>query len=143
MKIKYSVRILVLLITIVSLFSCKKDNADPALSVSETELSFSSEGGTMEITITSNDSWSISNAASAWLQLSQANGNSGTATVQLTAGPNAAGSTRSAILTVNSNNGQSRRVTVSQTSLIYPSYNVAPKSPDASGMSSTVVQLAA
>jgi endoglucanase len=143
MKSKYSVSILVLLISIVSFVSCKKESADPALSVSETELSFSSEGGTLEITVASNDSWSIANPASAWLQLSQANGNSGSATIQITAGLNSAGSTRSTRLIVDSNNGQARRIKVSQAARIYPSYNTTPKSPDASGMTSNAMELAA
>lgn len=140
---KYCVFILIFLVTIVSLTSCKKDEVTPELTVSATELAFAAEGNALEISVTSNDSWNINNAASAWLQLSQANGISGSATIQITAGPNATGSTRSSALTVNSKNGQARRISVSQPSLIYPSYNTSPTPPDATGMSSTAVELAA
>ena len=40
-------------------------------------------------------------------------------------------------------NGLTKSVTVSQPDLIYPSYNTSPKPPDARGMSSTAVELAA
>jgi endoglucanase len=93
--------------------------------------------------VISNDSWTINNAASAWLQLSQVNGNSGSTKIQITPELNSTGTKRTAILTVNSNNGQGRRVSVSQLSQIYPSYNTSPKPPDATGMSSNAVELAA
>ncbi|MEO7991279.1 MAG: cellulase family glycosylhydrolase [Chryseolinea sp.] len=140
--VKCSIGIVGLLITIFSFISCKKESIQPELSVSETSISLAAEMDTSEIIVSSNDSWSINNSASVWLQLSQANGNSGTTAIQITAGPNATGSTRSTILSVNSNNGQSRRVTISQASLIYPSYNKTPKPPDATGMSSNAAQLA-
>ncbi|AYB35694.1 cellulase family glycosylhydrolase [Chryseolinea soli] len=142
MKIKCPFKISLFLVMIISFSSCGKEGVEPQLLVSETELSLSMAGATSEITVTSNDSWNINNNASAWLQLSQTGGNSGSATVQITAGPNATGSTRSAVLVVTAANGQSRRVSVSQASQMYPSYNTSPKPPDASGMSSTAVQLA-
>lgn len=143
MKIFFFHRItLVFLAAIVSLCSCKKEDVDPELSVSPTTVSFAAAGSTSEITLTCNNSWSISNAASDWLQLSQASGN-GSVTIQLTTVPNATGSTRSGILTVSSENGQARRITVSQVSQLYPSYNTFPKPPDATGMSSDAVELAA
>jgi endoglucanase len=40
-------------------------------------------------------------------------------------------------------NSQARQVTVSSPATIYPSYNTAPKAPDATGMGSNAVQLAA
>lgn len=140
--------ILVFLVAMVPLISCTKDEIDPVLTVSEKEISFPEEGGTAEITITCNDEWGINNSASSWLQLSQTSGSSGEATVQLTTESNSTGSTRSTILVVNSENGQVRRVKVSQASLyiippIYPSYNTAPQSPDETGMSSNAVELAA
>jgi endoglucanase len=143
MKINYSKISFVFLISVVSLSSCKKDEVEPQLTVSLSTVSFPVEGGTSEISVTSNKPWSISNAASQWLQLSTTSGNSGTATIQVTTGLNATGATRTSILTVNSDNGQSRRITVSQLSQFYPSYNTSPQPPDATGMSSTAVELAA
>jgi endoglucanase len=145
--------ILPILIVSVFAFSCKEDDEAPVLSVSGSdiktptwgatpEVSISEFGGTSEITITSNKNWSIINPA-AWLMISEITGNSGTTTIELSAAPNTIGATRSVTLTINSNNGQARRLSVSQASQLYPSYNLSPKPPDATGMSSTAVQLAA
>jgi len=132
-----------LLIAIGSLISCEKENAQAELAVSKTSITFEAEKDTVELTVSSNDKWTIANSAS-WLNLSQTNGNSGAAvTIQIMAETNATGSTRTTILVVNSSNGQSRRVTVSQPPTLYPSYNTSPIPPDQSGMTSTAVELAA
>jgi endoglucanase len=142
MKIKCLFKISLFLVTIISFSSCGKDGVEPQLSVSETTISFPAEGGASEIAVACNDHWSIINSASSWLQLSQEAGNSGNATIQVNASANGAGATRTTVLIVNSPNGQARRVAVSQASQIYPSYNTSPKAPDATGMSSTAMQLA-
>jgi endoglucanase len=144
MKIAQSCKITLafLIVALVGFSSCKKDEVEPQLTVSPATVSFPAEGGTSEISVTSNKSWSISNAAFQWVELSTTSGNSGTATIQVTTGLNATGSTRTSTLTINSD-GQTRRVTVSQPSQLFPSYNTSPKAPDATGMSSTAVQLAA
>lgn len=128
-------------IAIVFAFSCKDDDAKPELSVSTAELSIAAEGNTAEITIVSNDSWTMNNSTT-WLQVSQLSGNAGTVKVQIGADANSSGATRSTFLVVNSENGQSRRIHVSQVSMIYPSYNTSPKAPDETGMSSNAVELA-
>ena len=144
MRIRCSYKILVFLITVIFFVSCKKKtDIVPQLSVSTTTVSFPAEGGTSEIALTCNDQWSIDNSASSWLQLSQTTGNSGSDTIQLTTGLNATGSTRSAAIVVNSSNGLSRWVKVSQVNQMYPSYNVSPIASDSTGMGSTAVQLAA
>jgi endoglucanase len=143
MKTMYHVNVLVLLVAIASFFSCKSDDVEPLLSVSVSEVTFSPLGDTTEITIVSNDTWNIGNSASAWLKLGQVSGNSGTAIVQIIAQANATGKTRSTELVISANNGQARRVRVLQGMTLYPSYNTSPKTPDATGMSSTAVQLAA
>lgn len=144
MKIIYSIRNFLFLMVLVSLISCKKEEViEPQLSVSTTKVSFPDEGGTLEITVTSNSQWNISNPGSSWLQLSQTSGDAGSFTIQLTTTLNALGSTRSAILNVTSSNGQARKITVSQVPQIYPSYNTSPQPPDATGMSSNAVELAA
>lgn len=130
---------------IVALFftGCKKkDPVAPELTVSPSEVTLPSEGGAADVTINGNAQWSVNNSASSWLQLSQTSG-SGSTTIKLTAALNTTGASRSTVLSVNSSNGQARRVTVSQTNRLYPSYNSSPKAPDATGMSSTAVQLAA
>jgi len=141
----YKIKITVFLIAALALgfSSCKKPQVDPQLSVSPATVSFPAEGGSSEVTVTSNDRWNMGNAAFQWLQLSATSGNSGSTAIQLTTGPNTTGSTRSSVLTVSADNGQVRRITLSQPSLLYPSYNTSPQPPDASGMGSTAVQLAA
>lgn len=132
------------LMAILFFIGCKKknDGVNPELSASPSEINLPAEGGTADLTINGNAQWSISNSASAWLQLSKTSGSSGSITIQLNATSNGTGSTRSTFLSVNSSNGQARRVKVSQTATIYPSYNTFPKAPDSIGMS-TAVQLAA
>ena len=131
-----------LLIAALFFWGCKKkDSIAPELTVSPSEINFPSEGGTANLAITGNAGWIVTNAA-AWLQLSQTSGNSGNATIPLTAALNTTGAIRSTVLVVNASNGQSRRITVSQPSRIYPSYNLSAKAPDSTQMS-TAVQLAA
>jgi endoglucanase len=138
-----------LLMVIAFVSACKEDEADPVLSVSVSELSIPAEGGKAEITITSNDNWRIANAAPEWLLINKNSGSSGTFAIEISAGANGTGSKRTAVLTVNSDNGQSRRITAFQLSQespvieIYPSYNTSPQPPDATGMSSNAVELAA
>lgn len=144
MKIKRSLELLALLVSIVLFFtSCKKDSIEPELNVSITSVSFTEEGGISEFTLICNDHWTISSSASGWLQLSSSSGGSGSSTIQLTAQPNLTGATRSAVLMIDSDNGKARRIKVSQTAHIFPSYNTSPKPPDPTGMSSNAVELAA
>lgn len=132
---------LLLLITLLTSFCKKKDEVQPQLDVSLSELAFLSEGGVSSIIVTSNGKWNVNNPAT-WLQVNQTTGDGGSTTLQLTAVPNHTGVSRSATLIVSSG-GQARRVTLSQKSDLYPSYNTSPKAPDQTGMSSTAVQLAA
>lgn len=128
----------VLLIT-----GCKKknDTVTPELSVSPAEIVFQAGGGTADITIDGNAQWTVSNQVS-WLQLSKTSGSSGNNTIQLTATSNETGTSRTTYLSVDDANKQARRIKVSQPAQIYPSYNISPKAPDSTGMS-TAVQLAA
>lgn len=143
MKITRLTKIMGALMAVLFFASChKKDNVAPKLSVSPTEINFPAKGGTADLTINGNGQWSVSNSAFTWLQLSEEKGNSGSVTIKLTATSNETGTSRSTILSINSSNGQSRRVTISQAATIYPSYNTSPKAPDSTGMS-TAVQLAA
>ena len=135
---------LLVLFLVMAFASCKdEEDIDPILTVSVDEVAFPGEGGDTTIIITSSDQWSISNSASSWLQLSQTSGNSGDTNIQLTTETNSTGISHSTILAVTSENGQARRIKVSQGSLLYPSYNTSPKAPDATGMSSNAVELAA
>jgi endoglucanase len=141
MKKLFHLFILPILIGVVFTSACKEDDDAPLLSVSVSEILISMNGGTSEFTIECNEKWHIGSSGT-WLQLSQVSGNNGTFTIAVSAGLNETGTTRTAVLTINSDNGQSRRVTCSQPSKLYPSYNTSPQPPDATAMSSTAVQLA-
>ncbi|MBD1363112.1 hypothetical protein IDJ77_04745 [Mucilaginibacter sp. ZT4R22] len=145
MKIKYSFKTLVFLITVISFFSSKKaSSAAPELTVDQSVITFTPEGGTQDLSLVSNTDWSVSNPASSWLKLSAASGSSGSVVIYLTTlSENGTGSTRTEYLVINSSNGQARRVKVSQDATIYPTYNTSPQPPDATGMSSNAAQLAA
>jgi endoglucanase len=148
MKSKFYKRFATLiLLAIFFVSACKEDDASkPVLTVSTSTILVPEDGGEAEITITSNDDWRISNAAQGWLQTSMTKGGSGTFTVEISMGPNATGADRTGILTITADNGQARRVTVSQAHQIlplYPSYNTSPKPSDATGMSSNAIELAA
>ena len=145
MKKMYFFRSVVFLTAIIVLFACKKAaTTAPELTVSVSTMSFAPEGGTQDITVTSNANWSVSNPALSWLQLSVTSGNSGSTVIHVTAtSPNGTGASQSAILDISSSNGQARRVTVTQGPTIYPSYNTSPIAPDMTGMNSNAVQLAA
>jgi aryl-phospho-beta-D-glucosidase BglC (GH1 family) len=144
MMFRLSYKILFFISSLLLLNSCgSSETEDPVLSVSATEVAFVAEGGESTVTIECNDQWSISNSAASWLQLSQVSGTTGTTAIKLTTTVNNTGATRSVILVISSSNGQARRITVSQASFIYPSYNTSPQAPDATGMNSTAVQLAA
>lgn len=127
------------------LVSCSnKGDEIPELTVSIKNISFEPEGGVSdEVTINANSAWTISNAASSWLQLSKSEGTDGNTTITFTALENETNYSRTVTLTVEADNGQARRITITQAGNLYPSYNLTPKPDDASGMSSTAVELAA
>jgi aryl-phospho-beta-D-glucosidase BglC (GH1 family) len=144
MKIKYCFTILISLITVISLFSCKKKNPDPQLTVSAPTITFTGDGGTQDLSISANADWSISNPAYSWLQINTITGKSGSTVIHLTTlSENGTGASRSGVLFINCSNGQARRVTVTQVPNLYPGYNTSPIAPDMTGMASTAVQLAA
>jgi aryl-phospho-beta-D-glucosidase BglC (GH1 family) len=145
MKKMYFFKSAVFLAAIIALFACTKVKTPaPALTVSVSTISFAPEGGSQDITVTSNADWSVSNPAFSWLQLSATAGKSGSTVIHVTVtSPNGTGASQSGILNISSSNGQARRVTVTRGPTIYPSYNTSPKAPDMTGMTSTAVQLAA
>lgn len=144
MKFKHFYKIVFFLIATSFLVSCSnKGDEVPELTVSIKNISFESEGGTSdEVTINANSAWAISNSASSWLQLSNSSGADGTTTFTFTALENETNFSRTVTLTVEADNGQARRITITQAAKFYPNYNVSPKPADATGMS-TAVELAA
>ncbi|MCD0469969.1 cellulase family glycosylhydrolase [Flavobacterium sp. JAS] len=144
MKFKHFYKIVLLLIVAGFSVSCSKNEEEPQLTVSAKIVSFEPAGGTSEdITIEANSAWSLSNSAASWLQLTTTSGSSGATTTKFTALSNETGFTRSVVLTVEANNGQARRITITQRGNLYPTYNLTPKAPDETGMSSTAMQLSA
>lgn len=144
MKLKHYYKLLLLLIVAGSLSFCSNSgDEEPQLSVSVKSVSFESNGGSSEeIIIDANSTWSMSNSATSWLQLSKSSGDKGTTAVTFTASANETGFSRSVVLTVEAKNGQARRITFTQAGSIYPSYNLSPKPADPTGMG-TAVELAA
>lgn len=144
MKIKYCFTILISLITVISLFSCKKSNPTPLLAVSTLTVTFTGDGGGEDITVSANADWNITNPAYSWLQLNTTTGKSGSTVIHLTTlSANSTGASRSAVLYIECSNGQARRLMVSQSPNLYPDYNTSPIAPDMTGMTSNAVQLAA
>ncbi|MEO6978900.1 MAG: cellulase family glycosylhydrolase, partial [Mucilaginibacter sp.] len=132
-------------VALVAIVSCKKNNVNPPiLTISNVTDTIPMDGGSVNLpAFTSNGAWSIDTAGFTWLNLSQTSGGSNASAITLTAPINKSGVRRTLILTVNSTNGQSRRITVLQDARIFPTYNTSAIAPDATGMSSTASQIAA
>ena len=122
------------------------------LTVDVSAIEFLSPGNSASITVTSTaDTWTISSSDSSWIQLSKSSGNAGSTLVSITAIANTTTATRSATITVSSSQTTSVQITVIQLAAsivppvndLYPNYNTNPIAADATGMSSTAVQLAA
>ena len=128
-------------ITLLAIGSCKKSKVSPQLSVSNITDTIPERGGSKTLSFTCNGEWSIDTTGIGWLHLSQASGNSGDATITLTAPANTTGISRTVLLKLNAANGQARRITVLQAPVIFPSYNTSPKAPDANGMGRTAMQI--
>ncbi len=112
------------------------------LSANDTSLNFKQSGGTVDLTITTDaPHWSI-NTDAVWLQFSEETGNSGNTTINVTASENNTMGLRSALITLTAENAPAFHITVTQKGRIYPSYNVSPAEPDATGMNSNAAELA-
>lgn len=123
--------------------SCKKTKTSPQLTLANHTDTIEAAGGTRPVTFTCSDTWSIDTSGVGWLKLDRTSGASGGSTINLSAGPNPTGISRSVILAFSSANGQSRRITVIQAPMIYPSFNTSPQPADATGMASSAAQLLA
>ncbi len=130
-----------LVVVMLAFFSCSKDDAEIAqLTVPTTDISFLPEGGSSDLSFTTNDSWTLLNGAT-WLHLSQGTGEAGENTITLTADDNPTGFSRKVVINLETKNGKARRITVTQTGNLYPSFNLTPKPADMTGMSSTATEL--
>ena len=148
----------ILCMTFIGIWSCSSDSVtDPvkptakSLTVDTNSIVFLSAGNSASITITATtDAWAISSSDNSWIQLSKTSGGFGSSIVSVTASANTGTVARSATITVSSSQAASVQITVTQPVTVippvvdlYPSYNTNPIAADATGMSSTVVQLAA
>ncbi|MFA9187345.1 cellulase family glycosylhydrolase [Flavobacterium sp. FBOR7N2.3] len=128
----------------------KEETMGNLLTASVAEIDLDAGGGGTNVTIeTTADSWTLTNTGSSWAKVSKVLGYKGATIIQVTALENTTGVTRTANLTIIADNTEEVKITVSQLSKevevpgLFPSYNVNPIAADASGMSSTAVQLAA
>jgi hypothetical protein len=82
--------------------------------ITETDKTFTSKGGTLQISFSTNDSWtaSLSDNAS-WLTLSSTSG-SGDAMINLTASDNASMKSRECVLTITPSIGQGAKIKIKQ-----------------------------
>ena len=130
------------LVTVLAVFSCRKTKvAAPALTLLNMTDTIPESGGTKSLSFTCNGEWTIDTTGFGWVKLSSIAGNSGDATITLTAPANTTGISRSVLLKFNAANGQTRRITVLQAPVIFASFNTSPKAPDATGMGSTAMQI--
>ncbi|MFV8328514.1 cellulase family glycosylhydrolase [Flavobacterium sp. ZS1P14] len=122
-----------------------------SLTVDTNKIEFQSTVNSAGVTVTANvDTWTITSADASWITLSQVSGNSGTTLVNISVSENTSSAVRSAVITIKSSQAASVQVNLTQLGVLpvvatelYPSYNTNPIAADASGMSSTAVQLAA
>jgi endoglucanase len=125
------------LVAILFFTSCqKKDVVAPELSVSSSEELFTANGGTSEVTVSSNTNWSI-NGSSSWFTVT-ATTTKGNGKISLNVEANPTTSERSVVISVIAGN-ISKEIKVRQLGKAIT--NDIP--PDATGMSSNAVQLAA
>lgn len=119
-----------------------------SLTASTAKIDFDSKENTSDITINSEAAaWTLASSAS-WVKVSQTAGTKGNIIVRISASANTETAARTASITLSSNEAKTVTIAVSQTAAtvvtgLYPSYNTNPIAADASGMSSSAVELAA
>lgn len=113
------------------------------ISTDETSLSFARVGESKSLKITTDaTTWNLSCDAE-WLEFSQTNGAPGNTTITITASKNIPDDPRTTTISISATNAETKEVAVTQQGSLYPNYNTSPQAPDATGMSSTAVELAA
>ena len=144
-----------LAVVFLGIFSCSSDSGSSpdvkptakTLSVDVNSIDFLATANSKDIIVTTNvTTWTISSSDTSWIQLSKTSGVSGSTSVTVAATENKGITARSATISVSSSQAPTVTITVSQAApapVTYPSYNTNPIAADATGMSSTAVQLAA
>ncbi|MBK0369412.1 cellulase family glycosylhydrolase [Flavobacterium sp. SE-1-e] len=139
----------------VVLVSCSNNSPDEVEEVKKITLSsksfeITSKAKIEEVTLETNVSfWTISNSASDWILVNKITGGAGTTKLIISVSKNTSTETRKATLTVSSSEITSQKIEITQTGItvttpqeLYPSYNTNPLPADATGMSSSAVELA-
>jgi hypothetical protein len=148
-KVKNLYKIAMLLFMVTAAISCSNNDGGEAarLIVSKETLAFEPLGGSVEITIDSNAKWKIENASS-WVKTDILAGEAGVTKVILTAGLSKSIASNTVTIRISADNGQARRVIISQApnifsqeSDLYKSFNKNPLPPDATGMGSTATEI--
>ena len=143
---------LLIVATITFSVSCKKNETaitpevtKPVFTVSPDTLKFAIAGGSSTVTTSMNGSSWAAASDQTWCTLSANSSTSASSQITVTAAANPNTGVRTAKLTFVMDYKTVKYVYVSQTgrTTLYPSYNTSPINPDATGMSSTAVQLAA
>jgi endoglucanase len=112
------------------------------LSSNFNSLNFKRAGNLTSVIIsTSAPNWSMDYDAD-WLLCSQVTGSFGSSTINFIAKENTGVEARSAIVTLSAEQAPTVQISVNQKGEYYPSYNISPSDPDASGMSSTAMEIA-
>ncbi len=106
---------LFLLLLISTLWACSDEekNPTPELSVTPFSLNFESDGGTKQLSITSNTTWEISNDDSSWCTSAVQTGK-GNADITITAKPNTLAEERTASITIVADDYIGTTITVTQ-----------------------------
>lgn len=113
------------------------------ISADKSSISFTDQGGSKTLLVTTNaSSWRVAEAT-AWLQITPENGGNGTTSVTVTALQHTGSDSRTATIQLTATNAAPLEITVTQSKPLYPSYNVSPLQPDAVGMASNAMELAA
>ncbi len=157
-KINSKIIVAILCLVCMGILACSSDSSteEPVetkktLTADISSIEFLSAGNSSGVTVTSTaDAWTITSSDASWIQLSNPSGNSGTTLVNITALANTSTTARSGTITISSSQATSVKISVLQLGTtvvpvvdLYPSYNTNPIAADATGMSSTAVQLAA
>lgn len=133
--------ITLLLFIAFSLISCELQ--DTYLNVSAESFTFEQEGGSQNLVYSTNARTHSVFSDADWIEFASMARVGDTLMVQVKALANPGTEVRNATITVLAGNEEPVLIPVTQLGGMYPSYNTSPIPPDASGMSSTAVQLAA
>ncbi len=113
---------------------------DLLVNIDKADFDFNAATLNMEIS-TNAPEWNLACNAE-WLQLSKTSGEAGDFTISIQVEENNGSDERSSVITLSGADAPSTEIAVTQSG-ISPSYNTNPIAPDATGMSSTAVELAA